>query len=150
MVSSVSDLTAFQFDISFDPAVLAAAGIAEGAFLSSGGTTFFSPGDIDNTAGLISFTAGTLLGPGAGVNGSGTLASLNFDAIALGTSPIALSNVILIDSTLAEIPSAVSGGSVRVTVIPEPGPALPVMAGIITALGLARFRAACDCGSTSG
>lgn len=136
-VSGVTDLFAYQFDIGFDPGVLAATGITEGSFLPTGGPTLFLPGTIDNIAGTITFTAGLLLGPVPGVNGSGTLATIDFEALALGTSAIGLSGGILLDSTLAEIGFASQGGSVTVAprgVIPEPSTAWLFGAGLI-ALG---------------
>ena len=47
-ISNITDLYAFQFDLSFDPGTVSAASIAEGAFLAGGGTTAFIPGIIDN------------------------------------------------------------------------------------------------------
>src|ERR1019366_6371228 len=44
----ITDLYAFQFDLSFNPAVLSATSITEGLFLPTGGSTFFISGDIDN------------------------------------------------------------------------------------------------------
>jgi hypothetical protein len=45
-VSDVSELTAFQFDIGFNPAVLSATAVTESSFLPSGGSTFFIPGTL--------------------------------------------------------------------------------------------------------
>ena len=58
-VSDAIDLSAFQFDISFDPTILRADSIAEGTFLASAGSTFFLPGTIDNLAGTIQFNIET-------------------------------------------------------------------------------------------
>ncbi|HEY6185539.1 MAG TPA: cohesin domain-containing protein, partial [Terriglobales bacterium] len=65
-ISNVTDLYGFQFDLSFAPGILAANSVTEGAFLASGGSTFFLPGPIDNATGTISFTANSLFGPGPG------------------------------------------------------------------------------------
>jgi hypothetical protein len=44
-ISGVTDLYDFQFDLSFNPAVIQATSVLEGKFLlSGGGTTFFLPG----------------------------------------------------------------------------------------------------------
>ncbi|HEV3199328.1 MAG TPA: cohesin domain-containing protein, partial [Bryobacteraceae bacterium] len=48
-IAGITDLYGFQFDLSFDPAILAAASSTEGPFLPTGGATFFIPGTIDNT-----------------------------------------------------------------------------------------------------
>jgi hypothetical protein len=45
-ISNVTDLYALQFAVEFDPNVLAVMGVGEGAFLPSGGATFFLPGAI--------------------------------------------------------------------------------------------------------
>jgi len=47
-ISNVTDLYSFQFDLSFNPAVLQVTSVLEAAFLPSGGPTFFIPGTIDN------------------------------------------------------------------------------------------------------
>ena len=120
-IANVTDLYAFQFDIGFGPSVLQATNVVEGSFLPSGGFTFFIPGTIDNSAGAITFIADTLLGPGPGVNGSGTLVMLQFLASGVGTSAIDISNLILLDSNLNQIDASVEDGMVTVTSpIPEP------------------------------
>lgn len=121
-IKDVVDLYAYQFDIAFDPVVLSASTVAEGSFLSTGGGTSFIPGAIDNTAGTVSFTASVLLGSVPGVSGSGTLASIRFNALTIGTSPVTLSNIVLLDSALNDIAAAVQNGSV--SVVPEPGSVL--------------------------
>src|SRR6266436_3322803 len=77
--------------------------ITEGPFLPAGGATFFIPGTIDNATGAITFTADTLQTAIVGVNGNGTLATVDFQALCVGTSLVALSNVILLDSALGDI-----------------------------------------------
>jgi hypothetical protein len=138
-ISSVTDLYAFQFDIGFDPAVLSAIDVTEGPFLPSGGSTFFLPGTIDNIGGSISFTADSLIGAIPGVSGDGTLATLSFQALALGTSPVDLSNVILLDSSFADISYNTAGASVNV--VPEPGTLILLGSGLLSALALKkRFK----------
>lgn len=87
-VDQIPDLYAFQFDLSFDPAVLAATSISEGSLFPPSGS-YFSPGSIDNTAGSISLTYGG--GFSSGVAGPGTLAVVQFTAIGTGTSSIGFS-----------------------------------------------------------
>ncbi|MFN0167837.1 MAG: cohesin domain-containing protein [Bryobacteraceae bacterium] len=116
-VSGISDLYAWQFDIAFNPAVLSANNVTEGALFSSVGV-FFSPGTIDNTAGTITFIGDSLSGPGPGISTDGTLAQIVFTAIGPGSSVIDLSNVILLDSNLNDITASAVSGSV--TVVPEP------------------------------
>ena len=99
-VTGISDLYAFQFDLGFDPTILAVTSKSEGSFLPSGGATFFIPGTIDNVGGTVSNTADTLLTAIAGVSGSGTLAVIDFQVLGPGTSPINLFNAQLLDSNL--------------------------------------------------
>jgi general secretion pathway protein D len=87
-VEDADDLYAYQFDLSFDPTVLSATSVGEGAFLPSGGSTFFLPGTIDNVAGTVTLTAGSLQGAVPGVTGSGVLALLQFTGSDLGQVPL--------------------------------------------------------------
>ena len=118
--SSVADLYGYQFDLGFNPALLSATSVSEGSFLPSAGATFFIPGTINNVAGSIVFTADSLVGAIPGATGSGTLATVNFKALAAGTSAVALSNVTLLDSKLSTITAGSANGSVTVSGVPEP------------------------------
>jgi general secretion pathway protein D len=124
-ISGVTDLYGFQFDLNFDPGTLSAASITEGSFLSAGGSTFFLAGTIDNNTGTIAFTANSLLGPGPGAAGSGTLAIVTLTGIAEGSGSVDLSDVILLDSNLNLLDASLLGASVTVTpktvTTPEPG-----------------------------
>jgi general secretion pathway protein D len=119
-VSSVTDLYAFQFDIAFNPSVLDAVDINEGAFLPSGGTTFFITGTIDNMGGTISSNADSLFGAISGVDGSGVLATVDFIAIAPGDSAINILNESLLDSNFDTISDTTQSGDVQVQGTPEP------------------------------
>ena len=134
-IADVTALYAYQFDLAFDPSsVLSATAITEGGFLGSGGGgTFFIPGTIDNTLGTIAFTANTLLGAVPGVGGSGPRSGIQFNALAVGSSPITILNVTLLDSTGADVSAAIQNGAVRVS-IPEPNSA--VLLGSAMALAL--------------
>jgi len=122
-ITGVTDLYGYQFDLSFNPSVLAAVSSSEGSFLSSGGATFFIPGTNDNVGGTVSATANTLLTAISGVNGSGTLAIFTFTALKAGTSAISIQNETLLDSNLNVISDTTSGGTVTVSVAPVPLPA---------------------------
>ena len=93
---------------------------AKGAFLPTGGATFFIPGTIDNTGGAITATVDSLIGAIPGVTGTGTLATITLHALTPGTSAITLANVILLDSTLTPIPVSVANGTVAVGATPVP------------------------------
>jgi general secretion pathway protein D len=119
-ITGVTDLYAFQFDIGFNPAVLSAASVSEGSLFSSIGVVF-SPGLIDNIGGTITFIGDSLSGPGPGVSTDGTLATITFDTIGVGSSSIDLANIVLLDSSLADIAVTDSGTTVTVATVPEPG-----------------------------
>jgi general secretion pathway protein D len=131
--SGVTDLFAFQFDVDFDPTIISAVTISEGPTLSGGGSTFFIPGSIDNGAGSIQFTTDTLIGAVPGVTGNGVLATLSFNATSGGISPLKLSNVVLLDSSLGDIHASTLDGQIRVTgssIVPEPTPLVSFIAGL--------------------
>jgi hypothetical protein len=138
-IGDVQDLFGFQFDVFYDPAILAANSIAEAGFLSAAGETFFIPGTIDNVAGTIAFNAGALIGNIPGVSGSGTLARLNFTAKSAGMSVVDLSNLILFGLTdtqgdLFEIPGSTQGATVTVaSTVPEPGSIVLLGTGLVAA-----------------
>jgi hypothetical protein len=142
-IGDVKDLFGFQFDLFYDPAVVSANDIVGGTFLSSTGEDFFIPGLIDNLAGTIAFTANTLLGPIAGVSGSGTLARLNLTAKAAGSSVVGLANLLLLDSSLSEISAGTQNATVTVTTVPEPGTIVLLATGLGAAwLGRRRLAGA--------
>jgi general secretion pathway protein D len=121
-VSGAADLYAFQFDVSYNPSVLQLLSISEGSFLSSAGSTFFIPGSIDNSSGIASFNADTLIGLGPGAFGNGDLLDLGFQVTSPGSSNLTLSNVILLDSQLADISFETESGyfSTTASAVPEP------------------------------
>jgi general secretion pathway protein D len=137
-ISGVSDLYAFQFDLGYDPTILSAISVSEGSLLPAGGSTVFIPGSIDNGAGTVTATADTLIGPIPGVSGDGVLANIEFQAIALGTSALSLSNITLLDSTLSQIPFSSVDGSVSVltTAVPEPSFISTLLIGLLVGSGL--------------
>ena len=96
------------------------------------GRVLFVPGTIDNVLGSVTFTSGTLLGPGPGVSGAGTLATIKLQGVATGKTPLVLSNVILLDSQLSDITATTADGSA--SVVPEPGTLA------LLSLGLAALR----------
>lgn len=144
-ITNVTDLFAFQLDLTFNPHILFGVGVSEGAFLSSGGTTFFIPGLIDNTNGTIAFNADSLIGGIPGVTGSGTLLNVQFQGIGSGTSGIGVENVSLLDSAFSTITTTTTNGSVIVqgtTPVPEPSSIVLASTGLIVgiAVRLARSR----------
>lgn len=128
----VTDLYAYQFDVAFDPAKVQALAITPGTFVSAG--SGFIPGVVNNIAGTIQFTADTLWGTVPGVSGSGTLATFQFLAVATGMSPIAVTNVIALDSGLNDITLSVESGSVTISAVPEPATSTLLTVGLTASL----------------
>lgn len=144
-ISGVSDLYAFQFDIGYDPSILSAGAISEGAFLLEGGSTLWDTGSINNSGGVIDDTFGSLQSIVPGVDGSGVLASINFTALAAGSSNISLFDIILLDSQIFDIDvSSVSSTNILVNAQTIPDPTVPepatVFLLIIGLIGLTSVR----------
>lgn len=138
-IADVTDLYAFEFDLGFDPLILRADSVTEGSFLlSSGGSTTFISGTIDNISGLVSFIANSLTGPGPGVTGDGSLVGIRLQALAAGPSSLTLSEVILLDSE-NDISFTISDGSITVAgnAVPEPCTMVLLCSGLI---GMASIR----------
>jgi hypothetical protein len=145
-ISDIADLFAWQFDVGFAPALVSGQSMTEGAFLSSGGSTFFIDGATDNTLGTIGGTASSLLSAVSGVSGDGVLASFAFSAVAEGTALFSLSNVILLDSVFGDLQAALVGLSLTIgpkaeppVGVPEPSVLALFMAGALV-LVLSRRR----------
>ena len=130
-VSGAVDLYGYQFDVGFDPLILAANSVSEGPFLQGAGATVFFPGSIDNVGGTISFNAASLTGLVPGATGTGTLATLSFTSLGAGSSSVGLFNVLAFDSFGEGIELATSGGTVNVSGVPEPGSALLLSLGLL-------------------
>ena len=81
-----AQLYGWQFNITFNPAVLQAEILYEGPFLKQAGATQFAGYTLSNTAGWV--FAGCAVDDwfGGGVYGSGTLATITFQTIAKGNS----------------------------------------------------------------
>ncbi len=134
--SGFTDLFAYQLDVVFDPGVVSAVAVSEGSFLQTGGSTFFDGGAINNGTGTISAIFDTLVGPGAGVTGSGVLATLRFDVLQPGVPrAFSFASVTALDSQLTDLvpltPSALLP-------VPEPSMLALMIAGLIGVATVAR------------
>jgi hypothetical protein len=112
-ISDVIDLYGWEFKLGWNSNLLDAVDVVEGPFLKQGGSTFFNK-TIDNSAGYI-LAYCTLLYDVPGVNGSGTLATVEFYAEMGGTSPLDLYDTELVDSFDQLIDHSVNNGSVTVS-----------------------------------
>ncbi len=141
-IDNIPDVFDYQFSLTFNPAVLAAQSVTEGALFANTGDSFFSPGTIDNSTGAVTLTFDTLLTSVVGVAGPGTLAVVDFKAIGLGTSSIdfsPLGDLILEDSNENTLDVTPIAGSVNV--VPAPEPATLVLVGstlLLVAFGVWR------------
>jgi uncharacterized protein YjdB len=115
LVAPATAIAGAQFNLSYDPAVLQINSVTEGGLLKqNGNTSFFLPGDIDNTEGLLKNVAGAITTSGGEVSEEGVLATVTFTAKASGTSTLTLSNVIAGSKVGQSVPVQVIGGSVTV------------------------------------
>jgi len=114
-ISTSAEVYALEVILNFDPAILQVSGISEGNFLNKDGASTYPLIEINNETGMIKL-ANTRLGESVGVSGEGVLATINFDAIKIGTSSVSISSLTLVDSGLNEIPGIPTGdGWVNVT-----------------------------------
>ena len=138
VISGVDDLYSWQADVDYTPATLSLVSFDEGSFLPGYGSTFFIPGTVDSTNGVIAATADTLIGSPNFAVGGGSLLTMVFQIKAAGIAVIAPNNVTLLDSNFNTIPviSASFGFEVPIDVgsggpgtAPEPGALALVLAG---------------------
>jgi hypothetical protein len=116
-VADVANLTSWQFTMYFLNNVLNCTNAAEGPFLKTGGGTFFNKtitNNYNSTHGkLLAYS--TLLGA-TSVNGSGILATVTFDTLSVGVSPLNLTATKLGDEKIPPqpIPHTIIDGTVYV------------------------------------
>lgn len=123
LVENVSDLAGLQMEIEFDRRHVRAKSVIEGLFLSQTGSTYWIEGNIDNGSdGNISpGTIGNIMcikSSYGGVNGSGLLFTVIFDAFWKGAATIGLRNVTLLDRDCRSI--IVSTEDITVHVVEHP------------------------------
>lgn len=99
VVEDVTNLCANQATLNFDPGAMSASSVTEGDFLKSAGATLAVGPFIDNVIGTVTFSY-ALMTP-TGVNGSGVLATIDFDTnpAAGGVYNLTLTNVLLANGT---------------------------------------------------
>lgn len=144
-ITGAVDVASWQFSLEFDPSLLQANSVTEGAFLSSAGATLFVPGSIDNSAGLISLVADAYVDLGQPPSGDGVLVQIEFTALADGLSSLSLSDVFLnlLDSGFTSSNGAVCVGGQSLSNCPSQPPGVPepgTLALVALALGAAGLR----------
>ena len=112
-IENVTNMKTYGAKLNFDPRAMNALEIIEGGFLKSGGTTLFL-WEINNTEGFAIF-GNTFLPGGTPVNGSGVLATINFNTSkeADGTYDLNLTEA-MINTTAGKIPVDVYNGTVKI------------------------------------
>jgi hypothetical protein len=138
-IDNVTFMNADQARVNFDPTVMSASGVTEGDFLKSAGTTIAVGPTIDNINGRVTF-AYSLTNPNLYVNGSGVLATIDFDtdpSAPAGSYPLTLTNVLIANSTGPMIVDEILNGTVNITgrAAAEPVPAVNGL-GIGAVIGL--------------
>lgn len=122
-IDNIPNVYDYQFSLAFNPKVLAAQSVTEGALFANTHDSSFSPGTIDNSTGTITLVFDTLLTSVVGVAGPGTLATVDFRAVGTSISSIDFSpigDLILQDSSGNTLTVTPISGSVAVTPTPEP------------------------------
>ena len=95
LITGADQLGAWQFDILYDPQLLKVMAVTEGSFLSDLGPTLFSPGVADDNAGSVTLVTNAFAGLPPAPSGAGVLANIEFLALGIGSSSLALANVFL-------------------------------------------------------
>jgi hypothetical protein len=113
MVSDVTDLFGFQFDINYNNEVLEFQKAQQGTFLNNNGAENTFCVDYKTSPGLVKNIVCTRFGS-LGLEGSGLLETLTFKAIATGESDITLANVKLADPKASLIALTTLNGKVVV------------------------------------
>jgi hypothetical protein len=93
-ITGVQQVGTVTLTLTYNPAVLKAVSVNQGTFLQQGGlTTTFAP-KIDATAGRIDIAISRPAGAN-GASGTGLVAAISFQAVAAGSSTVAVSGVVL-------------------------------------------------------
>ena len=118
MVNGAADLGAFQFDLSFDKNILQYVSLTGGTLIADTGRVM-TPVGPNVGVGVVTYGQISSDGGKPGANGGPyKLATIRFRGIAVGTSPLDLSKVILTSTKGFEQDKTVTNG--KATIVPLP------------------------------
>ena len=107
-VSDVANLYAWQVKLAYDHTILELVKTVQGSFLGASEVTFFTY-KVNDTSGFILMDC-TLLGNLSGVNGTGTIAALEFHVIQSGSCDLRLYDTELLDPSEQNIDHSSDNG----------------------------------------
>ena len=123
-IDDAVDLGSFEFEMSYDSAVVHVQSAQMGALMVIPGRTTIPLGpNIDNIAGTLLYGAFTF-GSGAGPSGSGVLAVVTLQAVGEGTSPLHLYDVTVTDTAGQAADVDPEDGSVQVGTVSTETPTI--------------------------
>ena len=99
-VASITNLKGYSVTLSYDPALLSLQEVVEGPFLSVKNKTFYKR--VDNNKGTVLIDC-AILGPELSVSGEGTLATLSFTSLKLGSTSLTFKLTKIRDTNNKEI-----------------------------------------------
>lgn len=141
LVDNVSDFAGFQFELGFDPLVLAANGIVSGDIFGADTVSIDSSFNADP----ISFSETTLALSGLNITVPTILATIHFQAIGAGTASILdLKNSLLLDSlgdpiaSVTENDGLITSSQASVKPVPEASLVLLLSLALLSLIGTKR------------
>lgn len=114
-VNGVTNLYGMQFDVAYDPTMLRLNSYSDGPFLTKDGKSVFTIPPIQSSGRLDDYVA-VRYGTDYGVNGSGVVMSISFQAISAGSAYVRVENGMLMDPNINPIPHSYGSGTVEVRV----------------------------------
>ena len=144
VISGAVGVYGWQVDVSFGNTQINVLSTSKGTFLTTGAIhppTFFVGGTLNNGVGLVDNMAETRTGVDVGATGAGLLATLTFQAVGPGVASLTIGNVVLSNASAQALTvGSLSGTTVTVNSIPEPGTLMLLISGLAGLAGLERIR----------